>query len=60
VGGKDLIRHRENGSIVPVGDAAALAAELMWWAEHPHRPGESFGWSKPTEKLIEHSSRALS
>jgi hypothetical protein len=60
VGGKDLIRQRENGSVVPVDDATALASELMWWAEHPHRPGESFGWSKPAEKLIEHSSRALS
>ena len=35
VGGKDLVRHRENGSIFPVGNAAALAAELAWWAEHP-------------------------
>ena len=31
VGGKDLIRHRENGSIFPCGDSNALAEELAWW-----------------------------
>jgi glycosyltransferase involved in cell wall biosynthesis len=60
VGGKDFVRHRDNGSIFPVGDAAALAAELTWWAEHPRRVAEKFGWSQPTEKLIEFSAAALS
>jgi glycosyltransferase involved in cell wall biosynthesis len=59
VGGKDLVRHRENGSIVPARDAAALAAELTWWAEHPQQVTDSFGWSEPAEKLIELSSTAL-
>jgi glycosyltransferase involved in cell wall biosynthesis len=59
VGGKDLIRHRETGSIFAVGDAAALAAELTWWAEHPHRVTNKFGWSQPAEKLIELSTAAL-
>lgn len=60
VGGKDQVRHRENGSIFPAGDATALATELAWWAEHPKRVHENFGWSQPTEKLIEFSVAALS
>ena len=58
-GGKDFIRHHDNGSIVPAGNAQALAAELTWWAEHPQRVTESFGWSQPAEKLIELSTAAL-
>ena len=52
VGGKDLIRHRENGSIFPAQDAAALAAELTWWAQNPRRVNESFGWTEPARQLI--------
>jgi glycosyltransferase involved in cell wall biosynthesis len=59
VGGKDLIRHRENGSIFPAGDPAALAAELAWWAEHPRRVTETFGWRQPAATLIALSSAAL-
>ena len=59
VGGKDFIRHRDNGSIVPMADAPALAAELTWWAEHPRRVTDRFGWSQPAEKLIELSAAAL-
>src|SRR5262249_44655936 len=58
VGGKDLVRPRENGSIFSAGDAAALAAELTWWAEHPQRLTETFGWSEPADRLIELSSRS--
>jgi glycosyltransferase involved in cell wall biosynthesis len=59
VGGKDFVRHRENGSVFPVGDAPALASELLWWAQHPYRVQESFGWREPAEKLIEFSAAAL-
>ena len=59
VGGKDLVRHHENGSIFAAADAAALATELAWWAEHPRRVQENFGWSQPAEKLIEFSATAL-
>jgi glycosyltransferase involved in cell wall biosynthesis len=52
VGGKDCLRHRENGSIVPVQNAAALAAELSWWSEHPRRLTGSFGWTEPARQLI--------
>lgn len=60
VGGKDFVRHHTNGSIFPTGNAEALAAELTWWSEHPQRVQEKFGWSQPTEKLIEFSVAALS
>jgi hypothetical protein len=59
VGGKDLVRHRINGSIVPVQNAAALAEELDWWAAHPARVNESFGWTEPARQLIAHSTSAL-
>ena len=58
VGGKDFIRHQENGSVVPARDAAALAAELAWWAEHPRRVAENFGWSTPAQTLITLSQAA--
>jgi len=58
VGAKDLIRHRENGSIFPAGSAAALAAELAWWADHPKRLHESFGWTEPASRLIALSAAA--
>jgi glycosyltransferase involved in cell wall biosynthesis len=52
VGGKDLIRHRENGSIVPVQSPEQLASELGWWAARPKRVTQSFGWTEPAERLI--------
>jgi glycosyltransferase involved in cell wall biosynthesis len=58
VGGKDFIRHRENGSVFPVGDPVALAAELEWWAEHPRRVPGKFGWTEPTRTLIAFSTQA--
>lgn len=58
VGGKDLIRHRENGSIVPVQNPEALAAELRWWADHRTRVRESCGWAEPAERLVSLSAAA--
>jgi glycosyltransferase involved in cell wall biosynthesis len=58
VGGKDLIQHRENGSIVPVQNPEALASELRWWAEHRMCVRQSFGWTEPAERLIALSSAA--
>lgn len=57
VGGKDLIRHRQNGSIFPCGDIEALAAELSWWETHWRPVQETHGWVAPARQLIE-SSRA--
>jgi glycosyltransferase involved in cell wall biosynthesis len=59
VGGKDLIRHRENGSVFPCGDAAALAGELAWWAAHWRPVTETHGWEQPARALIEQSQAAL-
>jgi len=58
VGGKDLIRHRENGSIFPCGDSDALAEELAWWDSHWHPIEESHGWEQPARALVE-TSRAV-
>ena len=59
VGGRDYVRHRENGSIFPGGDAAALAAELAWWEQHPARPNENFTWGTGARTLIAQSEAAL-
>ncbi|MCE9612270.1 MAG: glycosyltransferase family 4 protein [Chthoniobacter sp.] len=59
VGGGDYVRHRDNGSIFPARDAAALAAELAWWAEHPRRVTANFGWNAPAQTLITLSQSAL-
>ncbi len=59
VGAKDLVRHRENGSIFAGDDAGALLEELAWWAENPRRPHEQFTWSGPASTLIACSTRAL-
>jgi glycosyltransferase involved in cell wall biosynthesis len=59
VGGKDLIRHRENGSIFPAGDAAELAAELGWWEKHWKPVEELHTWQKPAAEIIAASHSAL-
>jgi glycosyltransferase involved in cell wall biosynthesis len=59
-GGKDCIRHRENGSIVPAGDAQALAAELDWWERNPGRAVDSFTWTAGARIIIAGSQAALS
>jgi len=57
VGGKDLIRHRENGSIFPCGDPGALAEELAWWESHWHPVDETHGWEKPAREIVEQSMK---
>ena len=58
VGGKDLIRHRENGSVFPCGDAEALAGELGWWETHWQPVRETHGWAEPARMVIEASSKS--
>ncbi len=58
VGSKDLIRHRENGSIFPAQKPDALAAELTWWSQHPTRPAQTFDWTEPASRLIALSTAA--
>ena len=60
VGAKDLIRHRENGSIFPGREAGALAEELIWWREHWRPVAETHGWEAPARALIEAGTKALS
>ena len=59
VGGRDYVRHRENGGIFPVSDTAALAAELEWWERHPGRTQENFTWTAGARTLIALSEAAL-
>jgi glycosyltransferase involved in cell wall biosynthesis len=59
VGGKDLVRHRETGSVFPARNASALATELACWAGQPRRVTANFGWSEPAQKLITLSQAAL-
>jgi glycosyltransferase involved in cell wall biosynthesis len=58
VGGQDLVRHRDNGSVFPVHDAAALAEELRWWAGHPRRTTDNFTWTPGARTLIAESEAA--
>jgi alpha-maltose-1-phosphate synthase len=60
VGAKDLIQHRENGSIFPSGDPTSLAAEIAWWQTHWHPTQGGHDWSPPARQLIAASLRALS
>ena len=59
VGGKDLIQHRANGSVIPAGDPNALAEELAWWAANPRRIQEEHPWSTPARQLIALSEAAM-
>ena len=59
VGAKDLVRHRENGSIIPVNDPEALRAELDFWADHPVSVEQKWDWEAPARLLLDFSERAL-
>lgn len=52
VGAKDLIRHRDNGSIFPVKNYEALADEISWWHQNQSRPLSPQPWSGPAERLM--------
>jgi glycosyltransferase involved in cell wall biosynthesis len=58
VGAKDLIRHRENGSIIPANDACALRRELDYWADHPTRIDQKWEWETPARLLLSLSEEA--
>lgn len=59
-GAKDIIRHRDNGSIVQASDAHALAAELAWWSANPGRTTDNFTWTPGARAIIAESVAALS
>jgi len=59
VGARDLIRHRDNGSIFPCADPAALATELAWWETHWRPVNETQDWSTPAQTLIDATARIL-
>jgi glycosyltransferase involved in cell wall biosynthesis len=59
VGAKDLIEHRDNGSVFPVKSSEALALELEFWASHPKRVRGDYSWSGPAKELCRLSKEAL-
>ena len=59
VGGKDLIVHRENGSITRAQDVQALAGELVWWSQHPTRLMKNYSWEAPARTLVAYSKKEL-
>ncbi len=59
VGAGDLIVHRENGSIVPFGDVEALIEELRWWQQNPVRVTGDYGWTQPTDAVLDWSRLCL-
>lgn len=52
VGASDLIRQRENGSVLPVGDASALLDELRWWSRHSDVVTFDGSWEEPTSLFL--------
>ena len=54
VGGKDLVRHRENGSIVHAAENAEGPGRRngKWWSQNPRRIQERHGWEEPARLLI--------
>lgn len=53
VGAADLIESGRNGSVFPAGDAAALAAALDDWLDHPGRfSGVAPTWDDCAERLL--------
>lgn len=52
VGAKDLIRHRENGSILPATQTAAWIEELRWWETQPRPKAEDHSWERCADMLL--------
>jgi glycosyltransferase involved in cell wall biosynthesis len=59
-GGKDLVRHRANGSVFQAQNPESLLEELRWWEGHRSRVDEILDWRKPAETLISLSRQAIS
>jgi glycosyltransferase involved in cell wall biosynthesis len=52
VGAQDLLTHRENGSIFPVGESTALADELSYWSTKDLVVEGDYSWKAPAQKLV--------
>ena len=59
VGAKDLIEVRRNGSTFAPHNVQALAAELVFWAEHRIRVSGDYSWNGPAARLLNLSAGAL-
>jgi glycosyltransferase involved in cell wall biosynthesis len=58
VGARDLIKQRENGSIVRVQDPGWLGDELLWWSKNHGRPVKKYPWGTPARTLLAYSKSA--
>jgi glycosyltransferase involved in cell wall biosynthesis len=58
VGAKDMINHRENGSVFPAKASDALALELEFWASQPKRVHGDYSWHGPAKILCRLSEEA--
>jgi glycosyltransferase involved in cell wall biosynthesis len=58
VGAADLIRHRDNGSIFPVGDIEALREELVYWSARRIRVQDDVSWRQSATRLVALSGSA--
>lgn len=59
VGAGDLIKHRQNGSVVPFGEVDALIEELRWWQQNPWRVTGDYGWEQPANEVLNWSRMCL-
>ncbi len=58
VGSADLIAPRGNGSVIPAGDADALATELDWWLTHPETfTTRNLSWQDCARELLKQPVR---
>jgi glycosyltransferase involved in cell wall biosynthesis len=62
-GGPDIIKHLQNGMLVPAGDVEALAAQMIWCMQNPDQlkimgtkateSAQSYPWSMFRKKLLD-------
>jgi starch synthase len=52
VGAQDLLNHRENGSIFPAREPAALAEEISYWSTKNLIVEGDYSWKVPARNLL--------
>jgi len=59
VGAKDIITHRENGSIFPSKNSSELYDELLWWSENKKQVHSCTSWEHSARLLIKFSEELV-
>jgi glycosyltransferase involved in cell wall biosynthesis len=52
VGAQDLVVHRQNGSVFPVGNPVALAEEISYWSKKNLVVEGDYSWKMPACNLL--------